>query len=178
MIGRVSPEEHEPVSASKSPRVGRTQIIIFLVVVPFALLFGRAMIQGAQGGELVCSRAQNRCEIQNGWLIRERIVFPANELSGAKSVYFVKMNRKIYSVSVVTRQESFALGGSDRPEHAKVVAAIDAFAHDAKSPSLEARIAPDTVRYVIVAFLALIYGLFGLALVVAWVRQRAIVRST
>src|ERR1019366_3644303 len=52
------------------------QIGIFLLVLPLVIAFMASMLSEGQGGTLVCNRASNRCDLDNGWLIHDREQFP------------------------------------------------------------------------------------------------------
>jgi len=157
-----------------APRIGWTHVVIVVIVLPLALFFGRAATRDAEGGALVCDRSRNQCEIENGWLIRDRVAFPADELEGATLERYVHVNRPIYTVRVKTRHGSFKLGGTDKPERNEVVAAITKFAHDPQAPALDVRVSADRFQYGIVGFLALIYAFVFVAFTAAFVRQRVI----
>jgi hypothetical protein len=170
----------DPTKAALTPtplRVGWQHLVLFVVVLPLAFFLGRGFIADGEGGELVCDRSQNRCDIRNGWLIRDRVTFPADELEGAKWVWseassYGATTRKIFAVSVMTRRGSFRLGGRDADDHVKIVAAIDAFAHDHQTASCDIRVEASAISYILVAFLSLIYGMTGVAFAINWWRTR------
>ncbi len=133
----------------------------------------------AQGGTLACSRAENRCEIDNGWLIHHREQFPASELLGAKVVWSHKTllyysDQKVYGVDVVTRSGSRQLGGAktDRAPQAAIAATIRAFANDRAAPPLEVHQGASAMGYVLVWLLVGIYGFVTVAMLIGWLRRR------
>src|ERR1019366_9254711 len=132
-----------------------------------------SMLSEGQGGPLVCNRPSNRCDLDNGGLIHDREQFPPDHLQGAKvvrshstSIYY--SNHKIYGVEITTSNGVYDLGGASAGHAGKiaVAATIVAFAKDPGVPSLDVHVAAGTLEYVLVSLLGLIYGAFGLALLI------------
>jgi hypothetical protein len=174
-----TPAPIEPAAPVLSPAPRRPrlyQVLVFLLVLPLAFYFGRRLLADAQGGTLLCSRAQNRCELESGWLIREREVFAAGDLQGAKVVRRPSRSVRLeaYGVDVITTGGSRKLGGAStaRGEQDAIARTITTFAQDPSAPSLDAHLTASTFSYVIVSLLGLIYGFMGLALLIGWIRAR------
>jgi hypothetical protein len=153
----------------------------------FAAAFGVSRLHSAQRGTLACSRAANRCDIDNGWLIRDHAEFPADQLRGAKVVWSRASNRmytsgaKVYSVEVIAADGTHDLSGprDDHKSQDKVAATIDAFAKDPNAPTtLDVRIAAETFDYVLVSMLCGIYGLVLVAMFAQLLRQRHFARRS
>jgi hypothetical protein len=149
--------------------------LVFFLILPLAFYFGRRLLADAQGGTLLCSRPQNRCELESGWLIRERDVFAAGDLQGAKVVRRASRSfrLKAYGVDVITTGGSHKLGGAStvRGEQDTVARTITTFAQDPTAPSLDAHLTASTFGYGIVSLLGLIYGSMGLALLIGWIKS-------
>ena len=182
-----TPAPREPELVTSSPlgsgpppplRVTWKQIAIFLLIVPFAMAAMVSMLALSQGGSLLCDRGSNRCDLDNGWLIHDRERFPVEHLQGAHVVWShgssMWTGHKIYGVEIVTLDGAHALGGESSDRAAKVALKndIEAYVKDPSVATLDVRVAADTFPYVIVAMLGVIYGIYGLALLVGWLRQR------
>jgi hypothetical protein len=158
-------------------RVTWKQIAIFVLVLPLAIGTAVSMLTSSQCGSLICTRTSNRCDLDNGWLLHDRAQFPVEHLRGANVVWSsagsMWTGPKAYGLEIVTLDGAYRLGGksSERPEKVALKSNVDAFVNDPNVATLDVRVAADTVPYLLVAMLGLIYGFYGLALLVAGLRQ-------
>lgn len=168
-----------PSPTQPRPRVGLKKVALVLLVLLTAGPLAFGWMSDAPGGTLSCSRAENRCSIVRGWLLRESEKFPTDDLVGAEVIASwertLYSKHKVYGVDVVTRSASRELAGANtnRAEQVAIVATIRAFVGDPRAPSLEVHQNANTIGYVSVGLLVGIYGLFGLAMLIGRLRKTA-----